>query len=319
MDNQNKTEETQIDYETANKNNQPITLGELRKEKIGRPVLVLEMLVLFIIVLIALPIVNNMLNDENSTLYKLVKGNTVSSSKKSPTSTKEAFLDGKKSNVINSTNIVKFNNIVFKDCVLSSDQLKCNMYSYNDLINLDEHEYYMVIMSNDDKEIGYFKLTGTFDYQEKTVIFKNNTTKYNTSYTYKFKFVEMKESDYPEVTLTTDESGIGSIVCKNDEQTIEYTFENNNLIGIDDEVKVKFDAAIKDEYLNRKELFEKKANLLGIYASVSEEDNGFKYEADLDLTTYMVPDTVNDYNYYKKNTKANVIKYALIGKGYDCK
>ena len=67
MDNQNKQEETQIDYETANKNNQPITLGELRKEKIGRPVLVLEMLVLFIIVLIALPIVNNMLNDENST------------------------------------------------------------------------------------------------------------------------------------------------------------------------------------------------------------------------------------------------------------
>ena len=66
-------------------------------------------------------------------------------------------------------------------------------------------------------------------------------------------------------------------------------------------------------------MFEKKANSLGIYASVSEEDNGFKYKADLDLTTYMVPDTVNDYNYYKKNTKANVIKYALIGKGYDCK
>ena len=65
--NQNNVEETTY---TSPKDVEPVVIGELRKEKIGRPMIVIELGILFIIVLIGLPIVTSMMNDENSVLYK---------------------------------------------------------------------------------------------------------------------------------------------------------------------------------------------------------------------------------------------------------
>lgn len=49
-------------------------LGTLRKDKIGKPILVLEIAGLFALVFIALPIIQEQLNDPNSTLSILING-----------------------------------------------------------------------------------------------------------------------------------------------------------------------------------------------------------------------------------------------------
>ena len=75
--NQNEINNGNVNNSSVNNAVDPRTvnaevIGELRKDKIGRPILVLEIFGLFIIVLIALPIVTSMLNDENSALYQLI-------------------------------------------------------------------------------------------------------------------------------------------------------------------------------------------------------------------------------------------------------
>ena len=37
------------------------------------------------------------------------------------------------------------------------------------------------------------------------------------------------------------------------------------------------------------------------------------------LLAYVLPNDLGDPNYYKLDTKAKVISYAMIGKGFDCK
>ena len=68
--NQNNIEETSY---TNPRDVEPVVIGELRKEKIGRPMIVIELAVLFVIVLVGLPMINSMMNDENSVLYKFFK------------------------------------------------------------------------------------------------------------------------------------------------------------------------------------------------------------------------------------------------------
>ena len=52
----------------------PPFASQYRKEKIGRPMIVIELAVLFVIVLVGLPMINSMMNDENSVLYKFLNG-----------------------------------------------------------------------------------------------------------------------------------------------------------------------------------------------------------------------------------------------------
>ena len=129
----------------------------------------------------------------------------------------------------------------------------------------------------------------------------------------------MKDSDYPNVEMTTDESGIGSITCKKDNRSIEYIFKNNYLIGIKDNVTVKIaDQETSNDYLNLKRIYDEKALSLGKVATNEEGIDGFTFSADMDLENYKVPTTIKDYEYYALDTEAKIVRYAETGKGFDC-
>ena len=87
-------------------------IGELRKDKIGKPILVIEIAVLFAIVLVALPIVNRMMNDENSTLYKLINGkpSNIISPTPNPSANSE-FADASKPQPLSMSTKMKTENI----------------------------------------------------------------------------------------------------------------------------------------------------------------------------------------------------------------
>ena len=104
---------------------QPEIIGELRKEKIGKPILVIELFLLFGIVFASLPFINGQLNDENSFLYKLIHGQgfgggTVVTTTK-PVTPGEEYLDGKELNLLQSDSKIRFNNIILKDIQINNN------------------------------------------------------------------------------------------------------------------------------------------------------------------------------------------------------
>ncbi|MDE6292467.1 MAG: hypothetical protein K2L98_02165 [Bacilli bacterium] len=297
-------------------------IGELRKDKIGKPILVIEIAVLFAIVLVALPIVNKMINDENSTLYKLINGTP--SSIISPTPTpggNSEFADASKNQPLSVSTKMKMDNVVMQNFVTSGNTIKCQIYSYNGVINLDEKEYYLEVYSSSNQLLAAVKLTGSIDIDIKDVELSSSKLNFNSEYTYSAKIVHMKEDDYPSVTISSDESGIGSLTCTLKNSTVEYVFKNNYLISIRDTVTYEVANYSNQEYLNYKRKYDEKAQALGDIASVTEVENGFTFNANINLEdpSFKMPSTVKDYNYYAMDTEAKVVSYSQIGKGYDCK
>ena len=176
--------------------------------------------------------------------------------------------------------------------------------------------------STEEKDfIGHVKLTGKdYDSTVTSVTLLNPKLKFNNTHTYYGKLVTLeKEDDYPSYTVSSDESGIGSVTCKKDTREIEYVFQNGYLIEIDDKVKEKVRSYTSKEYLELLKEYTTKANTLGSkYASVTEEEEGFTYLSKIDLKGFTYPKEFDDTNYYKENTLAKVIVYSETGKGYDC-
>lgn len=300
---------------TNPKDVEPVVIGELRKEKIGRPMIVIELAILFIIVLIGLPMVNSMMSDENSVLYKFLNGNTGSSNN---ITTSKTYLDALKEQSLLKTTTMKTGNIILKNFSLYNNTIKMTISSYNDIINLDKDEYYFEILSNtNDSKIAYVKLTGIYDYQEKEVEFKTNAN-FNSNITYLGKVVLMSDEDYPEYKLSTDESGIGNLTCKKDDRVLDYVFSADKLISFSDTNVVKKAGLSDEEYLSSLGEYKSLVSKLGKSASLEETSDGILFKANVDLESVTIPESIVDYNYFKVSTNVNKIYYSMTGKGFDC-
>ena len=256
-----------------------------------------------------------MMQDENSVLYKFLNGSNTSSN----ITTKQAYLDGSKEQSLLSTTVMKSGNIILKNFSLYNNTVKMTISSFNNVINLDEEEYYFEILSSkNNSKLAAIKLTGTYDYQEKTVEFKT-LTNFNSNVTYVGKIVLLKDEDYPDYKLQTDESGIGGITCKKDSREIEYIFYNDKLMSINDTQVITKNGLTDEEYLNKKSEYDKLVINMGKLATLEETSDGLLYKANIDLEKSTVPKNVVDYNYYVKDTNVKKVHYAMTGKGFDCK
>lgn len=321
-DNNNNTQVSNVSNNTIDPRTiNAEVIGELRKDKIGRPILVIEMFIIFAIVLIGLPIVTKLMANENSFLYKIIHPNEVVSPVNSGLPIqKSEFANGGELQQLNAQTSMKFENIVMKNFSLKGDTINLEMYSYNGVLNLDEKAMFLeVYASRSENKIAAVKLVGTFDNQRQSVSLRAHGLSFNANYGYVGKVVEMEENDYPVLDLKSDEAGKASLVCTMDERTIEYTFKNNYLININDTVRVKFMDGDNTSYLNAKKNYEDKAMKLGTNALVEEVSDGFLFNANINLETYTVPANIIDYNYFKGDTLAKVIDYTMKGKGFDCK
>lgn len=312
--NENNVEETSY---TNPKDVEPVVIGELRKEKIGRPMIVVELAILLIIVLVGLPMVNSMMNDENSVLYKFLNGNN--SSTNNNVTTSQTYVDAKKEQPLLKTTSMKTGNLILKSFSLYNNTIKMTISSYNNIINLDESEYYFEILSNQNSnKIAYVKLTGTYDYQEKELEFKTNVN-FNSNITYLGKVVLMTDDDYPEYKLETDESGIGNLTCKKDDRELDYVFSSDKLISFSDTSVVKKAGLTDEEYLSVLGDYKTLTSNLGKSATLEETSEGILFKASVDLEKGAVPESVKDYNYYVISTNVKKIYYSMTGKGFDCK
>ena len=316
MNQDNKPIQNSVDPKTV----KPEVLGQLRTEKIGNPSMLIAFAAIIAIVLLLLPIGSTMLQNPNSALYKMIYGKqeeVIQDDKK------EEFEDGTKIQELRSDTALKVGNLIIKNFTLSTGTVQCEISSFNGILDLDSEDYYMNLYSSSKEAdlIGYVKLTGK-DYDSTTtpVTLYNQSLKFNTTHTYYGKVIKKSgEKDYDAYDVNSDESGIGSITCKRNTREIEYVFENNYLIQINDQVREKVRNYKNDEYLSLLKTYQDKAKVIGSSATVTEEEEGFTYLAKLNMKGFKLPDGLDDTNYYKENTLAKVIIYSEIGKGYDCK
>ena len=299
---------------------QPSVIGELRKDRIGKPILVLEMLVMFGIVMIALPIVYSIANDEKSALYKwLHKDDNVVIN--DPINNDVKYLDGSTLQILESATSMKYQGIVIQGFKLNDGKIDCRIFSMNEKIDLDEEEYYLEIYSNSQEKIAAIKLSGTYDFTPKDTTLSAGGLKFNNNLKYYGKMVKMTDASYPDITYSKDANEVGSFTCINNNHIITYTFKNDYLLSIDETykfVKTEYDDSL---YLELYSEYQTKSNNLGNQVSSTAEDaDGFTFKAYINLEGgYTIPDTVTDNNYYEKDTKAKVIHYAETGKGFECK
>ena len=221
----------------------PEIIGELRKEKIGKPIMVIELFLLFGIVFAGLPFINSQLNDENSKLYQIIhnKGASVIVATTTTKVSDSEYADGSKNNIISSDLKMKFDSVIVDNISLSNDGLKCNVSAYNGVINLDEKDMYIELSSSSGAKVTAFKLYGKVDNVAKEYKLKASKFQYNTSMGYQIKMVKMTDDDYPDVTYSgfiPDANGYASFICSKDTRKITYKFKNSYLIHIVDEDKI---------------------------------------------------------------------------------
>jgi hypothetical protein len=274
---------------------------------------------MFGIVMVALPLVYTIANDEKSVVYKWLHKDEVIVEEPSNTETK--YLDGSVLQLLESSTNMKYNGIVIQAFKLNESTINCRIFSLNEKIDFDEEEYYLEIYSNSQEKIAAIKLSGVYDFTPKDTVLTAGGLTFNSNFKYFGKMVKMTDASYPEVKYEKNAQEIGSFTCTNKNHIIKYTFKNDYLLSIDETYKFVKSDYDDSTYLELYSEYQTKSKNLGSNVSSTEEDaDGFTFKASLDLEhDYKIPETVTDNNYYEKDSKAKVIHYAETGKGFDCK
>ncbi len=312
---------------------EPVTLGVLRKEKIGNPLLAIELFVMLIVVLLSAGSITQSLTDPNGFLHGIVYGVT---GQEIPGT--EVIDNNKELNILNmqkltdeSTFIYK-NNIMIKNLKITENYMEGVMYTKDKKeIDLDKENYYLLIYpgssQNESSVQGAFKLVGVITGYETSFKYTLANVKFNSNLSYYGHMIEADKSYvYPEHEIEMDEVGLGTLTCSKDQRKIVYTFKNKFLITINDNVNYLHSTALSNEiYLAAYKEYETKKNKYGDIASISEGDDGFVYICNIDLEAekFEYP-ADNDPEYYSQqlsgeSSDVDVIYFAMTGKGYDCK
>ena len=305
-------------------NNEPIILGKVKKGGSGKPIVVIIVFLFIGAIIFLLPTALNYFGDYN--VIDLIKNGEIIDFFINHDSYMNGNISIKNNDVNNSTDInnninyinnktvIKENNFTLSDFILTNESISFKV-STSTPIDFD-NQYYYLQLTKENKILSTIKIIGNIE-NEETI-----------SYTFKTKLDSIIEiignikkyndNDYPTYTLSSDESGLSSLTCILNNDIYEYTFDNNKLVRIKQNYNY-IDKGNTNEYIKEFEEYIKLSNEINNSNNTStiiENNTGFIFTADIDLTKYNK--NINT-NYYSYNTNSNKIKFDMDAKGYDCK
>ena len=291
--------------------NEPIVLGKIKRGKTGKPLAVLIIFLFAGIIILFLPNIASYFGDNN--VLELVKNGQIvdffinhDNYVDKPVSNNKTTIKVDEHKLINNKTVIEYNNLTLSDFNLTTKNISFNVSSS---VSLEDSNYYLVL-EKDDKDIEYIKLfnnENSFNFLnvlENTLDIKGYV-----------KFI--KENEYPSFTLSSDESGLGSLKCSKQNLIYEYTFSKNLLIRVKE--TLSYNSSDLDEYYKEYQKYNNKVTLINSnngVATIEENIEGFTFINDLDLSVYIGS---LEKNYYSLNTKSNKINFEMKAKGYDCK
>ena len=303
-------------------NNEPVILGKVKKGGSGKPIVVIIIFLFVGGIVFLLPTILNYFGDysiidlvKNGELVDFINNhdtymNGSISLKKDKNTTTTAIVKS----YINSKTILNANKFSLSDFSLSKEKISFKI-TVDEETNLN-NDYYYLILTKNSNILGIIRIDGIIK-DTKTI---NYTFKTRLETTIEIEAIIKKynDLDYPTFTLSSDESGLASLYCKDNTNSYEYVFDNNKLIRIK-ETYVYKDNGNNSDYLNEFSKYtniSNEVNRSGNTSSLVEDNYGFTFNIDVDLTTY---DKKINNNYYSYNTNSNKIKFDMDAKGYDCK
>ena len=304
-------------------NNEPIILGKVKKGGSGKPIVAIIVFLFIGAIIFLLPTILNYFGDYS--IIDLIKNGEIIdfinnhdsymngniSLKKDNTTTTTVV---KSNNYINNKTIIKYDNFSLSDFVLNNNSVSFKV-TVNKYIDFDK-DYYYFILSKDSKVLEIIKITGQIESSENIIYnFKN---KMENLINIEGNVKKYGDLNYPEYKISSDESGLASIVCTTTNDRYEYLFNNNKLIRIK-QIYTYIDSGDTNTYISEYEKytgFVTEINNSNNTATIIEDNKGFVFNADIDLKTYTR--RING-NYYSYNDNLNKIKFDMDAKGYDCK
>ncbi len=303
--------------EENNNHNEPVVLGTLRKEKSSKPVFVFIVFTIILGVCFGLPYLEDYFGNPNSFLGSIFNPSSEEKVEQNPV-TEDTLLS------LNENTTLSFRGIAVSNTILKDNKITYDIKSYtNNSINLDEKNYYLEIYNATNKLLKQIKLTGNIGSTAKTVEHNFTDLKFNSSNVYYGKIQELKEEDYSEITLSSDESGLASITCTQDGNTYKYIFANKQLKNLNHTLTYTNTENIELylEKFNQSNEKSKKINeIIPLGSDTEETDTGFIFTVNLDLEKIKLEEIRNyiDYNYYSLNTSAKKVNFEMKAKGFDC-
>lgn len=297
-----------------NNNNEPIVLGTLKKEKSSKPVFVFIVLGILIASVFAIPYVEDYLQDPNTLIGKIyhqIFG-------EEEIDTNETIIPEDSLFILNNQTNINYNNLNLTNITLSNQTITYNLKARNNILNLDNNNYYLEIYGSNKNLLEKIKLSGnlTSNLEERTFTFQD--LRFNSGISYYGKLIILKDEEYEDIILSTDESGIASITCKKSGDKYEYIFENyllkriNHTFTYTDTSNLDFYLTLFKEYTN----LTNNINSLGSTASINENNEGFIFVANLDLEN--LENNLNNSYYYSFNKQAKIINYDMKLEGFIC-
>lgn len=188
-----------------------------------------------------------------------------------------------------------------------------------------ENNYYLELYTSDELLLQRVFLTSSKMINNSTFSFSLDSN-VNSSDIYKLAFVIKEDEDYPAVELKNDKNKNPILTCTLNNETITYTFKNE-----DDIYKLKTISEVNSfnssdpnysNYLTTYTILaDSYKDINGVDAHLNPIATGFNFDTTIDLekvdnTSYNKTFTKDIY--YKKDTEARIIAFELSSSGYTC-
>lgn len=306
-----------------NYKNLKINREELSTTKIGEinnqeksPIFLFVMFGLFLAFIFFLPNVVQYMSDNGKNIFEGITGNTPS--KKSEEEEKapeqvyydinnpsDITLEGLKvSNIKKGTNSLSFRVNNNSDTKFYFNKFNYFLEIYTDNTTLLER----VMMDKDS-----IARNSNKDY---TYTIKN-TTSASAS---KIAFVNKNTLDYPAITLKENTEGEQTLICKNANEVLTYTFKNDKLVTINDNVTYAQSNNALD-YQNNLSLWQNRVgtynNMSGVTSTILDNGGSFVASTNLNLKEVNLSN-IDNKNYYAYETLAKVVSFELNSSGFTC-
>lgn len=303
-------------------NNEPVVLGKVKKGSAGKPMVVIIVFLFIGGVILFLPTIINYFGDysiidliKNGEIINFFTNHDAYVDKPISNTPSEKEETTEKSVLLNSKATISKDNFTLNNFVLTKENINFDINTTT-TINFDEQNYYLILTKNNNT-LATIKLTGAVTKKSQFTFEFNENLQDIVEVKGEVKIV--KDSEYPSFIVSSDESGLGSLICSKDNYKIEYILNNNQLIKVRETYNY-IDNGNQTEYLSEFEKYTKlvtEINNSNATSTIVENYSGFIFTTDIDLSTYN-SQKIN-YNYYSLNTKTNKINYEMTAKGYDCK
>lgn len=297
----------------------PQTIGEIPKKKnnIGRVILIF---VAFIFTIVYLPnitvIFNNILGMDTSS-------SIVNMSQKEEEQIKNPNSDNEQKEI----NYVLFSEkakIENGDYSVSNFKLTNNNINFvinNNLdsqLNLGEQKLYLEIYNENKTLINRYKVD-VEQIEAKGTQAVNLTIKETAIHF--ITFVSKTKDDYPVIDLKKDDAGNATLTCVNNNSKIQYTFNNDELIKVREDVNYNFDVTdmnYSKEFSKYQTICSDYSLTSGATASFNNSSNGFTALIQIDLEKISKDKIKNKY-YFNYKELSKVVSFEMQTYGYSCR